>query len=353
LEIPIAMCVVFMENALPRIPSIAVAAGSYIFIYRQLRPYKKWACPPMVVSDLETTTWQDLKDGNCSSGQATKILNDARENNVKLTYRSLEFLSLDATGAREDFIETYKDAPLTQVTLITCMETLRKDSETDSSGLCLLVVGTESGDIYVLPQDPNLSQFLCKVNLPSVPVLMNVSGAFDLEWRISVTCRDGKLYSVKNGDIRGTAVLSGAVNDLGSIPISLAVHENKTVWIAAMNQTLSCFAIRGKKTRQILLNEDIAEICIADFKRTKLTNMLLVALVSGEIRLYQENIVVDTFKVEPPVTAMRFGPYGREDNCFVLIHGKSGCITVKIWKRLAEISANSIGAPIEQVCDCL
>lgn len=27
--------------------------------------------------------------------------------------------------------------------------------------------------------------------------------------RISVTCRDGKLYSVKNGDLRGSAILIG------------------------------------------------------------------------------------------------------------------------------------------------
>ncbi len=41
------------------------------------------------------------------------------------------------------------------------------------------------------------------------------SGIFDVEWRISVICRDGKLYSIKNGEVRGTAVLSGSVIDLG------------------------------------------------------------------------------------------------------------------------------------------
>ncbi len=31
----------FVCTLQPRIPSIAVAAGSHVFIYRQLRPYRK------------------------------------------------------------------------------------------------------------------------------------------------------------------------------------------------------------------------------------------------------------------------------------------------------------------------
>lgn len=44
LDTPIAMCLIYMENSLPKIPSVAVAAASNVFIYRQLRPYKKWSC---------------------------------------------------------------------------------------------------------------------------------------------------------------------------------------------------------------------------------------------------------------------------------------------------------------------
>ncbi len=59
LDTPVAMCITYTETSLvnsifnkskttliscypqPRIPSIAVAAGSHVFIYRQLRPYRK------------------------------------------------------------------------------------------------------------------------------------------------------------------------------------------------------------------------------------------------------------------------------------------------------------------------
>ena len=47
----------------PRVPSIAVAAGPYVFIYRQLRPYRKWACPPLEISQTENDIWRGLKSG--------------------------------------------------------------------------------------------------------------------------------------------------------------------------------------------------------------------------------------------------------------------------------------------------
>jgi hypothetical protein len=48
------------------------------------------------------------------------------------------------------------------------------------------------------------------------------------------------------------------------------------------------------------------------------------------------------FSVEKPVLAMRFGPYGREEHCLVLVHGR-GAITVKMWKRTADIETANLG----------
>jgi hypothetical protein len=59
---------------------------------------------------------------------------------------------------------------------------LKKDSEEPDS-ISLLVVGTENGGIYILPPDPAGSAYLCKIQLQSTPVMMNVSGLFDTEWR--------------------------------------------------------------------------------------------------------------------------------------------------------------------------
>lgn len=43
--------------------------------------------------------------------------------------------------------------------------------------------------------------------------------------RVMVACRDGRLYSIKEGDVRGTAVLTGNVIDLGSQAIAMARED--------------------------------------------------------------------------------------------------------------------------------
>ena len=100
--------------------------------------------------------------------------------------------------ARIDYVNSMKVAPpYVQQTLLTCMDVIKKDSE-DTDAISLLVVGTESGYVYILPQDPSNSNYLCKISLSnSVPVMFSVTGLFDVEWKIVVACRDGKLYTIK------------------------------------------------------------------------------------------------------------------------------------------------------------
>ncbi len=62
------------------------------------------------------------------------------------------------------------------------MEVLKKDSD-EPEALSLIVAGTENGIIYILPPEPSGSAFLCKIVLKSVPVMLNVTGLFDTEWR--------------------------------------------------------------------------------------------------------------------------------------------------------------------------
>ena len=58
------------------------------------------------------------------------------------------------------------------------MEVLKKDSD-EQEAMSLLVVGTENGVVYILPPDPTGSEYLCKIVLKSVPVMMNITGLFD------------------------------------------------------------------------------------------------------------------------------------------------------------------------------
>jgi hypothetical protein len=48
--------------------------------------------------------------------------------------------------------------------------------------------------------------------------------------------------------------------------------------------------------------------------------------------------------------ALCFGTYGREESSLILVHGQNGALTIKMWKRTAEIDGltNNAGPPPEQ-----
>ena len=62
------------------------------------------------------------------------------------------------------------------------LQVIKKDSD-DSDAVSLLVVGTESGVVYILPPDPSGSAYLCRIQLESIPTHIAISGLFETEWR--------------------------------------------------------------------------------------------------------------------------------------------------------------------------
>lgn len=346
LEVPTALCVAYIDKATLRTPTLAVAGGSYVFIYRHLRPYRKWACPKVDISAEEALIWEELKIGSITDEAATAKLDAHRSAGVNLTSRSAELLGLP-DAKRSEFIQSLRNAEYTQHTLITCMESLKVESA-ESDAMCCLVVGTENKEIYILPPDPVNNAIICKVNLPSVPVLLNASGMLDVEWRVAVICRDQKLYSIKNGDVKRQAVLSGICIDLDAQGVSMAQQEN-LLWVATTNRKITCYTTRGKVQRTISVPSDVVDITMVSILQASKTHLLLVALVNGEVRLYKEGALVHLFAVEKPITGIRFGQYGREDNTLCILHGR-GSLTIKIWKRTNKIESlkPAAGPPPEQ-----
>ena len=101
---------------------------------------------------------------------------------------------------------------MTALDVVTCMEVLKKDIE-DETATSMLVVGTESGLVLVL--EPGGTSVQVKLQLPSAPVHIAVTGAKLIDYRIVCACRDGNVYTVKNGE------LSGVVIELESLPCGI------------------------------------------------------------------------------------------------------------------------------------
>ena len=73
LDVPSALATFYTDLNKPATPSVAVAAGSYIFIYRNLRPYYKFTLPPVDIEQVEQDVWAGLRaskiDGNAALEQ--------------------------------------------------------------------------------------------------------------------------------------------------------------------------------------------------------------------------------------------------------------------------------------------
>jgi len=340
IDLPTAVCTFHMDANDPRTPAVAVASGPYIFIYKNLRPYFKFTLPPLDVNPIEADLWNQTKDNKIDINSLREMLLSLRDANgaSSLTVRSLRFLQLSEEEA-ENFASIHQFASLRRQTVITCMTTMKK-SVPDEDSISCLVIGTESKEVYVL--DPEAFTVLAKMNLPSVPSFLSVSGLYDVEFRIVTACRDGKIYNLKRGSRSGKLIV-----ELNSQVVGLE-RIGKTIVVGAMDHTLTCYSTKGKKLWTAYLPHTITTMAQLNHKARGF-KAVMVALQNGEVRIYRDKYLVNMFKAEDVVVAMRFGRFGREDGALVMAT-KGGGLLIKILKRTANFEGRDAlsGIPAAQ-----
>lgn len=73
------------------------------------------------------------------------------------------------------------------------------------------------------------------MSLPSVPVFLSVTGLYEVEYQVSVACRDACIYFLKRGGRTPKYKIS-----LGSQPCGL-LRVDKHVVVGCMDSTLACY----------------------------------------------------------------------------------------------------------------
>eukprot|EP00640_Fibrocapsa_japonica_P000784 CAMPEP_0113937780 /NCGR_PEP_ID=MMETSP1339-20121228/4326_1 /TAXON_ID=94617 /ORGANISM="Fibrocapsa japonica" /LENGTH=585 /DNA_ID=CAMNT_0000940679 /DNA_START=147 /DNA_END=1904 /DNA_ORIENTATION=- /assembly_acc=CAM_ASM_000762 len=347
LDAPVAVAHFYTDNNLPRTPAVAVATGPYVFIYRNLRPYFKFTVPPLDIDPVESGIWNELKNQRVDVPSAVDLLSSARDNGTRLSARSMDLLAIEDEAQRTEYVQAQKNLPHIQQTVVTCMETIKKNSEEDDA-VSSLVLGTESKQVLLL--DPPGNNIVTGVTLQGIPSMLAVTGLFDVEWRIVAACRDGKIYTIKAGDVRSkTAIVTGTVIEVETQPVALC-RLDKMIYVATMDQHIHCFLLKGKKNFSMsLAPQNITNMEVLAVKKARVVSALLVALDNGEVRLYREKHLVHVLKLDDVVTAMRFGQYGREESTLALLT-RSGSLTIKMLQRKANLESSSInpGPPPEQ-----
>jgi hypothetical protein len=115
LDVPSALAVFYTDLNQPQTPSIAVAAGSYIFIYRNLRPYYKFTLPAMDLDQKEQDVWANLRLNKLETHAAMSALTELNDSGVTLSARSLNLIALNDVKDQESFIQAHKHLPLVQL----------------------------------------------------------------------------------------------------------------------------------------------------------------------------------------------------------------------------------------------
>lgn len=275
-DVPVAVCAFYTDTNTPRTPAVAVATGSNVYVYRNLRPYFKFALPPVTIHATETSVWADVSAGTIDATKAVELLSAARDQGVQLSYTSRDLLSLDDAGARADYVAAHRGVALKQQTVVTCMDSICKSLEGDQA-VSSLVIGTENREVLIL--NTAGSATAVRVQLPSVPVFMSVSGTFDVEYRIVVACRNNNVYTVKNGEV------TGGVIELESPAVGV-VKAGKNIVVGSMDKSFHSYHIKGKKAFSVYLPHRIACMGPVNIRRARPMAALGIGMANGEIRIY-------------------------------------------------------------------
>ncbi|KAG2451137.1 hypothetical protein HYH02_004404 [Chlamydomonas schloesseri] len=339
LDTPVAICSYISENTAPRLPALAVAAGSHIYIYRNLRPYYKFVLPPENVNTEEQDIWQKVMEGEIVMGDAVAQLTRLQDAGVVLQTRSLQLMNIGDPDAKMAFVEHWQGQPLVATTVITCMDVVKQAIDEPDAVSCL-VVGTESGRVLIL--NPAGTAIVKNIWVGITPAMIAVQGELDVGYRITVAGRDGKLYHIKNGELSQTII------QLEAQPVGL-VRLAKHVAVGCMNDVVHAYTPTGHKSWSLYLPCHILAMQRMEVTGQRNTKALVVALSNGEVRVYNEKLLVSVHLSPNPVTALWFGRYGREDNTLLAIT-KSGALDIKMLPRTANLEAGAIGGgpPPEQ-----
>ncbi|XP_076032639.1 Bardet-Biedl syndrome 1 isoform X2 [Oratosquilla oratoria] len=336
IDLPTGVVTFHMDTTEPRVPAVAVASGSYIYIYKNLRPYFKFTLPTLEVNPMEFDAWNQARDDLLDVSLLYEILDSIRQEigEFGLTTRSQRFLMCTDHAAQTKFLDIHKGFLLKRQTVVTCISTLKK-SHAEEDAISCLVLGTESANIFIL--DPEAFTILNSMSLQSVPVFLSVSGLYDVEYRVVVACRNGHIYTLKRGCKVGKPTI-----ELNSQPVGL-LRKEKSIIVATMDKNLHCYNNRGKRLWTVPLT---ASVTCMESMEIRTLGLCLTALAMSDRRvlIYRDKHLVDTIHTEDSVSAMKFDRFGREDNTLILVM-KGGGLLVKILKRTARFEIEEPQGP--------
>uniref|UniRef100_A0A915Q5H8 Kinesin motor domain-containing protein n=1 Tax=Setaria digitata TaxID=48799 RepID=A0A915Q5H8_9BILA len=326
-DLPSAIVSFNNEQTQPCPASLAVACGSSILIYKNLKPFYKFTPPSLEINADEAEAWRHIEAGHIDAAQLyavlVKLLHELGGN--QLTTRSQAYLSSKEED-RETMLEQCLDSKLVRQGTITCMTTMKR-SAADIAAIDCIICATEYGHIYCI--DTQAFTILEKCEIPGVPVFLYAAGLFEVDYRIFVSTRDAEVFSIK----RYVKSVQNPIITMEADIIGM-VRVGKQLVIACTDKTITFFAANGRRQNKITLSETIQAIDTFSYE-PKQYMALLVAL-EKEVRIYRELSLVDQQKIDQSISWIRSGRFGREEGALI-IGTKDGGLIAKLFRRTATL----------------
>ena len=335
---PVGLVAFYPDHAIPRTPSIAIASGIAVFVYRSLRPYLKFTLPSLPINTDETAAWETLKVLAAAAGGVVtgidaaamlKSLTALRDAGVRLSARALDAVAAPDSAGASAILTAALSKPLVQHTVVTALAAIAREREGDTEASSL-IVGTEAGQVLLL--DAIGSSVASTISLPSPPTQIIATGALSGEHRIFISARDGIIYAVREGKLLPTRLQPPA------LPVAIARCGN-TLVVACADSSLVGFAWKGgAPLYRVHLPSPPITMCRMLVRRDRGADCVVVALQGGALHFYTGGSLVSTLIAPDAVVALAFGQYGREGNALALTL-RSGALILHLLRRTADLGA--------------
>ncbi|XP_057408003.1 Bardet-Biedl syndrome 1 protein isoform X5 [Balaenoptera acutorostrata] len=278
--LPAAAATFLMEQHEPRTPALALASGPCVYVYKNLRPYFKFTLPQLPPNPLEQDLWNQAKEDRIDPLTLKEMLEGIREKaEVPLSVQSLRFLQLELSEM-EAFVNQHKS------------KSIRR-----------------------------------QMSLPSVPVFLEASGQFDVEFRLAAACRNGNIYMLRRDSKRPKYCI-----ELSAQPVGL-VRVHKVLVVGSNQDSLHGFTHKGKRLWTVQMPAAILTMNLLE-QRSRGLQAVMAGLANGEVRIYRDKALLSVVRTPDAVTSLCFGRYGREDHTLVMTT-RGGGLIIKILKRTA------------------
>ena len=250
---------------------------------------------------------------------------------IQLTTRSLELLSFNDEFSQSNYIFENKMESLVMYNYIVCMTTIKKINEDQAEGVDYLIVGTEGKYVFVI--NGSEMKISTKFKIDGIPNAISAYGAFETDYRIYISCRNEIIYSIRNGEIQKTFLqVSSKILNL--------IRLEKALYVACMNSYFHSYNVTGKKVFSVKQPSEIFTFEKANLKQTRKLQLLLLGLRNGEVRLYNDKVLIGVCSIPETIFGMKFGKLGKLDECLVLLSDK-GSIYVKSLEKSINLETLS------------